>query len=263
MDLPTGWLDRSSPQNRAVPAGPESPDYRRVPGRLSQSVKFAPGVHYAEPAQAWFADPGCIGWPAVFSSTGTRAGMNLQLPIPPGNDPHDFSASDLRGNSISSAHDRSWRRTGRCWAMALLRHLFDHATRVLQFSLEAKGPSISPRRLDRVEQRCLRPNLRHLAGRSRAPANRRTLLFDLSLRASGAGRVSYVAAVYRFATSYRFRRPMPRFARWPSPFSGETRRYEKLNPAVGEVIYPCGAAYDQAIGSSAAASTMSAVPSQS
>jgi hypothetical protein len=56
----------------------------------------------------------------------------------------------------------------------------------------------------------------------------------------------YVPAVYRFSASYPFAptdaptRPLA----LENPF-GARRVYEKLNPAVGEVIYPCGAAYDQ------------------
>ena len=54
----------------------------------------------------------------------------------------------------------------------------------------------------------------------------------------------YVAAVYRFAAHQPFAptdapiRPLG----LPNPLGG-TRRHAKLNPAVGEVLYPCGAAF--------------------
>jgi len=55
----------------------------------------------------------------------------------------------------------------------------------------------------------------------------------------------YVAAVYGFSGAPPFAPnagPRNRL-RLPNPFGGK-RIYPKLNPAVGEVIYPCGAVFD-------------------
>jgi hypothetical protein len=60
------------------------------------------------------------------------------------------------------------------------------------------------------------------------------------------GAYKYVAAAYRFSASPPFapnagpRGPID----LPNPFGG-TREHPKLNPAVGEVIYPCGAVLER------------------
>jgi predicted GH43/DUF377 family glycosyl hydrolase len=60
-----------------------------------------------------------------------------------------------------------------------------------------------------------------------------------------AGDYRYQAVCYTFSASAPFR-PMgrPRGGLILPVENGPTRIYEKLNPAVGEVIYPCGAVFD-------------------
>ena len=60
------------------------------------------------------------------------------------------------------------------------------------------------------------------------------------------GAYRYVPAVYRFSACYPFQ---PTHAplcplELANPF-GATTLYARLNPAVGEVVYPCGAVYDE------------------
>jgi len=120
--------------------------------------------------------------------------------------------------------------------------------RVLEFSLEGDG-DITFTEVARREWTLERYPASHGGLRGGAPPVVRdgvAWVFCHSVHDSPVG-YRYAAAAYCFSAQ-------PSFAPTAQPIRplrlnnplGERRTFERLNPAVGEVIYPCGAAWDGA-----------------
>jgi predicted GH43/DUF377 family glycosyl hydrolase len=219
------------------------------PVAFSQSVKFAPGNHYAEPAQTWFADPRLYrlaGRLFVYWNSGWHDPFNHQFIQE--FDPRDFRpigfARELNLIGPRQKLEKNWTLLGDGPFYAIYS-IAPH--RVLQFSLDGEGA------IDFTAAESTDWNndlYSGVYGSLRGGAvpqfvDGRYWSFCHSVHNSSTG-YRYVPAVYRFSASYPFAptdaptRPLA----LENPF-GARRVYAKLNPAVGEVIYPCGAAYDQ------------------
>jgi predicted GH43/DUF377 family glycosyl hydrolase len=270
-------------------------DFRIVAGSqvaFSLNVKFAPGVHYAEPAQTWFADPRLYrlaGRLFVYWNSGWHEPFNYQFLQEI--DPRDFSpvgfAREFNLLGPRQKLEKNWTLLGDEGASQVLSDrmsgdmggtpmprgtgvppvgLSVHSKpdlrrgdgpfyaiysitphRVLQFSLDGEGPiDFTEAVWTEWNNDAYSRNYGTLRGGA-VPQRIGEHYYSICHSVHPApGGYRYVAAVYRFATSYPFPptdapvRPLA----LPHPLGG-TRQYEKLNPAVGEVIYPCGAAYDQ------------------
>jgi hypothetical protein len=118
--------------------------------------------------------------------------------------------------------------------------------RVLQFSL-ASNPDIAFEEVSRVEWSLQNYPPSHGGLRGGSPpchADGRFWSFCHSVH-DGANGYRYAAAAYSFGGRAPFS-PLTQPAQpleLGNPF-GENRTHARLNPAVGEVIYPCGAARD-------------------
>jgi hypothetical protein len=219
---------------------------------FSSSVKFAPGNHYAEPAQTWFADPRLYrlaGRLFVYWNSGWHDPLNYQFI-------QEIDSRDLRPIGLArelnligprQKLEKNWTLFGN-GGEGLFHAIYSITPhRVLQFSLEGEGA------IDFAETALTEWNndayagtygaLRGGAGPQRIDRHYYSICHSVH---PAPGGYRYVPAVYRFSASYPFAptnaptQPLT----LENPF-GPQRVYEKLNPAVGEVIYPCGAAYDQ------------------
>ena len=216
---------------------------------FSQDIKFAPGVHYAEPAQTWFADPRLYrlaGRLFVYWNSGWHEPFNYQFLQEI--DPRDFRpigfAREFNLLGPRQKLEKNWTLLGDGPFYAIYS-ITPH--RVLQFSLDGEGA------IDFTEAVWTEWNndaysraygtLRGGAVPQRIGEHYYSICHSVHPAPDG---YRYVAAVYRFATSYPFPPTDAPVRPLALPHSlGGARRYAKLNPAVGEVIYPCGAAYDQ------------------
>jgi predicted GH43/DUF377 family glycosyl hydrolase len=262
------------------------------PVAFSQSIRFAPGHHYAEPAQTWFADPRLyrlagrlfvywnsgwhdplnyqfiqeidprdlrpIGWARELNLIGPRQKLEKNWTLfgerDANQDLRDRMSGDMGGTPMPrgtgvppvglSARARPDLRLGEGPLYAIYS-ITPH--RVLQFSLGGEGA------IDFTEAVSTEWNndayagtygaLRGGAVPQRVGEHYYSICHSVHPAPDG---YRYVPAVYRFAA-------LPPFAPTDAPTRplalenpfGPRRVYEKLNPAVGEVIYPCGAAYDE------------------
>jgi predicted GH43/DUF377 family glycosyl hydrolase len=219
---------------------------------FSPTVQFAPGRHPAGQAQTWFADPRLYrlaGRLFVYWNSGWHDPFNHQF----------IQEIDLRGfRPIGFARELNLigqrQKLEKNWTLlgdggdGLFYAIYSIAPhRVLQFSLEGDGAidftEAGSTDWNNDPYASAYGNLRGGAGPQFFDG--RYWSFCHSVHNSSTG-YRYVAAVYRFSAAYPFA-PTDAPARplsLENPF-GPKRIYEKLNPAVGEVIYPCGAAYDQ------------------
>jgi hypothetical protein len=214
---------------------------------FSSSVKFAPGSHYAEPAQTWFADPRLYrlaGRLFVYWNTGWHDPSNHQFIQEI--DPRDFRPIGLARelNLIGSRQklEKNWTLFGDGPFYAIYS-ITPH--RVLQFSLEGEGAidfteAVSTEWNNDAYSRSY-GTLRGGAVPQRIGEHYYSIGHSVHPAPDG---YRYVPAVYRFAALHPFAptdaptRPLA----LPNPCGG-TRRHPKLNPAVSEVLYPCGAAF--------------------
>jgi len=217
------------------------------PVAFSQSIRFAPGHHYAEPAQTWFADPRLYrlaGRLFVYWNSGWHEPFNYQFLQEI--DPRDFRpigfAREFNLLGPRQKLEKNWTLLGDGPFYAIYS-ITPH--RVLQFSLDGEGA------IDFTEAVWTEWNndaysraygtLRGGAVPQRIGEHYYSICHSVHPAPDG---YRYVAAVYRFAAHQPFAptdapiRPLA----LPNPFGG-TRRHAKLNPAVGEVLYPCGAAF--------------------
>jgi len=214
---------------------------------LSSHVRFAPGCRYAEPAQTWFADPRLYrlaGRLFVYWNSGWHDPANYQFIQEI--DPRDFHPIgyarefDLAGPRQKL--EKNWTLLGDGPFYAIYS-ITPH--RVLQFSLEGEAA------IDFTEVVSTEWNNDAYAGAYGAlrggavPQQVGGHYYSIchSVHPAPEG-YRYVPAVYRFTAAYPFA-PTDAPARplvLPNPCGG-TRRHPKLNPAVGEVLYPCGAVF--------------------
>ena len=222
------------------------------PVAFSQSVKFEPGNHRAEPAQTWFADPRLYrlaGRLFVYWNSGWHDPCNHQFV-------QEIDSCDFRPIGLArelnligprQKLEKNWTLLGDGGDGPFYAIYSITPHRVLQFSLDGVGAidftAAVSTEWNNDAYAGTYGTLRGGAVPRRIGEHYYSICHSVHPASDG---YRYVPAVYRFASSYPFApsdaptRPLA----LENPF-GARRVYEKLNPAVGEVIYPCGAAYDQ------------------
>jgi len=217
------------------------------PVAFSQNIQFAPGNHRAEPAQTWFADPRLYrlaGRLFVYWNSGWHDPSNHQFIQE--FDPRDFRpiglARELNLLGPRQKLEKNWTLLG-AGPFYAIYSITPH--RVLQFSLEGEGAidftGVVSTEWNNEAYAGTYGALRGGAGPQRVGEHYYSICHSVYPAPEG---YRYVPAVYRFAAVHPFA-PTDAPARplaLPNPCGG-TRRYPKLNPAVGEVLYPCGAAF--------------------
>lgn len=219
---------------------------------LSDGFRFRQGVDYPEVARHWFADPRLYrfgGRIFIYWNSGWHEPRNYQFV-------HELDPGTLRPlgcarELILSRGDRQ--KLEKNWTffdgVAGFENLAVYSIcphRLLQFSLAGEG-DIPFEEAATAEWTLTDYPACHGGLRGGAPPQRvgdGFLSFCHSVHDGPTG-YRYAAAAYRFAGAPPFRpthAPM-RPLRLHNPF-GETRVHAALNPAVAEVIYPCGAARD-------------------
>lgn len=218
---------------------------------LSDHVRFRPEGVYPEIGTQWFADPRLYrfgGRVFIYWNSGWHEPRNCQfvqeldpLTLLPRGCPRELL---LRGERQKL--EKNWTffsANDRCYAVySITPH------RVLEFSLAGEG-DITFDESAQVEWSPDDYPASHGGLRGGAPpqlAGGEFWSFCHSVH-DGPNGYRYLPAVYAFASAPPFaptRTPVAPL-RLGNPF-GENRSYERLNPAVGEVIYPCGAARDGA-----------------
>jgi len=224
-------------------------DLSPVPGSSrpwSDEVLFSPGADLPAQARRWFADPRLYrlaGRLHVYWNSGWHEPHNCQFlqEIRPDDLRPIGPPRELRLAGQRRPLEKNWTLfgDGPFHALYAIR-----PQRILEFSLAGEGP---------IEFR--------EAGAAAAPAAPPNCLDDLrggappqavgdhyfaighAISASADG-YRYAAAVHRFGRRPPFAPERPPLSplRLPNP-QGDGRAFDRLNPAVGEVIYPCGADY--------------------
>ena len=218
------------------------------PAAFSDHVRFPPAAGRAERTTGWFADPRlfrAMGRLWLYWNSGWQDPMN-----------HQFVQEFDRSSLLPIGHPRELVLTGGRRALEKnWMFLGDDASHAVH--------SVCPHRIleaswasdDRVECSEIASTpwacdpFTAIYGELRGgapPVRVGAEYFSICHAVNGApGEYRYVAAAYRFSAAVPF---APTAS--PSgplglsnPFGG-TRDHPKLNPAVGEVIYPCGAAFD-------------------
>ena len=218
------------------------------PVAFTDQVRFPPAAGRAERTTGWFADPRLFraaGRLWIYWNSGWQDPMNHQFvqeidgsSLRPIGHPRELV---LRGSR--RALEKNWMFFGENASHAV-HSVCPH--RILEASWDAE---------DRVEcsesastpWNCDSFSRSYGELRGGAPPQRvGESFFSICHAVNGSpGEYRYVAAVYRFSAIPPFapdagpRGPIA----LPNPFGGK-RIHPKLNPAVGEVIYPCGAAFD-------------------
>ncbi len=227
--------------------------FRVVPGSpfgLSAGFRFRAGSAYPDAAYHWFADPRLYrfgGRLFVYWNSGWHEPRNHQFV-------HELAPDTLR--PIGEARELRLatgerRKLEKNWTLfgsdpADLRVLYSPTPqRILRCSLAGDGDVVC------AEESCVDlplPGYPSNHGGLRGGAPPRLLgdrywVFGHSVHDGPAG-YRYAAAAYSFAadgTRAPLDRPVRPLPIW-NPFGAE-RRHPALNPAVGEVVYPCGAAW--------------------
>jgi len=225
---------------------------------LTDEVRFRPGAEYPEMGTKWFADPRLYrfsGRVFICWNSGWHEPRNCQFLqeldattlLPLGN-PRELLLAGERQKL-----EKNWTffqadAAGDAGAQRVLAVYSIIPHRVLEFSIEGDG-DILFHEVARTEWALAGYPACHGGLRGGAPAVLKdgvAWVFCHSVHDSPGG-YRYTAAVYCFSAQPPFAptaQPM-RPLRLSNPF-GERRTFERLNPAVGEVIYPCGAAWDGA-----------------
>lgn len=220
------------------------------PRAFSDHVRFSVPHHYPEIATRWFADPRLYrlaGRTFMYWNSGWHEPRNHQFlqeidagTLAPLGPPRELV---LRGER--QRIEKNWTLfdddAGKLRAVyTILPH------RVLEFSLHGEGDIVCSE-VAATEWKLDRYPPSHGGLRGGAPAVRggdRYWSFCHSVH-DGPNGYRYLPAVYRFAAAF----PHAPVDQPVQPLGcgaefGNERMHERLNPAVGEVIYPCGAARD-------------------
>ncbi len=218
------------------------------PLALTDLVRFSRDETYAEPATTWFADPRLYrlgGRLFIYWNSGWHEPRNYQ-----------FLQELDRANFHPIGAPREMVLRGARQKLEKNWTLFEadglHAVysinphRILNFSLDGSGA------VEFVDETTHAWNTKSYAntfGELRGGAPPQLLegeYWSFCHSVSGTdGNYRYVPVVYRFAASPPFAPtagPTRPLAIGGEPAAGE-RRFPKLNPAVGNVVYPCGAAF--------------------
>jgi len=218
---------------------------------LTDHVRFRPDGVYPEMATQWFADPRLYRFGTrifVYWNSGWHEPHNCQFLL-------ELDASTLlpRGHARELVLHGERQKLEKNWTMFdpnLGGRLFAVYSitphRVLEFSLAGEGDLLFEE-VSRTDWSMGDYPPCHGGLRGGAPPQRLAehyWVFCHSVH-DATGGYRYAAAAYQFSAQWPFaptarpRRPLT----LGNPFGGE-RTHERLNPAVGEVIYPCGAAHD-------------------
>lgn len=217
---------------------------------LTDRVRFRPGAEYPDVARRWFADPRLYwisGRLFIYWNSGWHEPRNYQFlqeleprTLEPVGEPRELL---LRGERQKLEKNWTLFSSGRDELFAVYS-IGPH--RVLRFALEGEG--------DIVFDEVIRTEIAlsefppcHGGLRGGAPPvlhQGRWWSFCHSVHDGSDGYV-YAPAAYAFSAVAPFAPVLlPRTTlSLHNPFGGQ-RTHERLNPAVGEVIYPCGAARD-------------------
>jgi predicted GH43/DUF377 family glycosyl hydrolase len=215
----------------------------------SDAIRFPAGADLPEQARRWFADPRLYrlgGRLYVYWNSGWHEPRNCQFLQEIRAD--DFTPvgapRELRLRGERRVLEKNWTLfgDGPFYALYAIR-----PQRILEFSLEGEGaiefrglaapelsPAAAPNGLDDLR-----------GGAPPVPVGDHYFAIGHYISAGSDG-YRYGAAVHRFARQPPFapeRPPLSPLA-LPNPL-GDGRAYERLNPAVGEVVYPCGADYSE------------------
>jgi hypothetical protein len=213
----------------------------------SDQIRFPTGTDYPAQTRGWFADPRLYrleGRLFVYWNSGWHEPRNSQFLQEI--DAADFrpvgSPRELRLRGERRALEKNWTLfgDGPFYALYSIR-----PHRLLEFSLTGEGP-IAFCDLAVPAAEATEESLGLLALRGGAPPQP----VDDHYYAVGhfienaPDGYRYSAAVHRFARRPPFAPLPPAVAPLvlPNPCGGR-RSFDRLNPAVGEVIYPCGAQY--------------------
>jgi hypothetical protein len=225
--------------------------FKPVPGSqvpFTDLVKFTPEAGYSERTMNWFADPRlfrALGRIWLYWNSGWHEPMNHQFV-------QELDGADLRPVGLPRelvlrgerrALEKNWMFFGDD-STYVVHSVCPH--RILEASWAAEDrvecSEIVSTRWDSGSFSAMYGDLRGGAPPQRVGED----CFSIGHAVAGTpGEYSYVAAVYRFSAVFPFapnsapRKPIE----LPNPFGGN-RIFPKLNPAVGRVIYPCGAAFD-------------------
>lgn len=252
-----GWLFAcrvvGSDQLRRIGLCRLDPDFGVVPGSavpLSDSISFPAGCGLAPRATSWFADPRLYrleGRLFVYWNSGWHEPHNHQFlqeldgaTLAPVGAPRELLLAGAR-----QPIEKNWTIFGEGPFHAVYA-IAPH--RILGLTLDGEGPIVlSEAATSEWDPGDFPRQFGALRGGA-APQRLEDRYFSFchSVSGPGHGEYRYVPSVYTFAASFPFApagapvRPVP----LENPFGTSTRN-EKLNPAVSEVVYPCGAAYDE------------------
>lgn len=221
------------------------------PVAMSDHVRFRPDATLPETARHWFADPRLYRFGPrlfVYWNSGWHEPHNCQ-----------FLQELEPATLLPRGHPRELLLAGRQkleknWTFfatpdGALRAVYSVTPhRILGFSLAGEG-DLAFEEVSRTEWSIAGYPACHGGLRGGTPpvlAEGRYWSFCHSVH-DGADGYRYAPAAYTFATVPPFA-PLDRPTRplaLGNPFGGR-RTFARLNPAVGEVIYPCGAAWDDA-----------------
>jgi hypothetical protein len=228
-------------------------DLQIVPGShipWSDHVTFRTDVDYPEVATRWFADPRLYRFGAqlfIYWNSGWHDPRNYQFLQEL--DPNSLRPRGLAREMVLQGERQKLEKNWTIFADAgsRLRAIYSVAPhRVLEFSFEGTGEIVFAD-LTRTEWTLRDYPPCHGGLRGGAPPvifDDRHWSFCHSVHDSPHG-YRYAPAVYSFSASFPFEpthEPTKPIG-LGNPF-GEQRVHERLNAAVGEVIYPCGAAHD-------------------
>ena len=218
------------------------------PLALTDLVRFRAGHHYAEPATIWFADPRLYrlgGQIFIYWNSGWHEPRNHQFVQEL--DPGDFSPIGFPRELVLRGERQKLEKNWTLFGDGPFHAIYSvNPHRVLDFSLAGAGEIECTDAVTRSWDTTAYANS-HGGLRGGAPPQ----LVDghywsFCHAVSGSeGDYRYTPVAYQFAAS----RPFAPTAAPIRPLAfGETgaprrRSFPKLNPAVGEVIYPCGAAF--------------------
>ena len=223
------------------------------PSPLSDQIRFREGGSYPDIVTRWFADPRMYRFGSrvfIYWNSGWHEPRNWQfvqeldaVTLTPRGHPRELVLNGARQKL-----EKNWTFFEEFPGGRLLAIYSITPHRVLEFSLAGDG-DVPFEEIARVEWSTDGYPASHGGLRGGAPpyfADDRFWVFCHSVH-DGVDGYRYAPSVYCFQQEYPFapsakpKTPL----RIASP-SGATRTYARLNPAVGEVVYPCGSARDGA-----------------